>query len=103
LLEALDYQADKAGVTGLSMNPSEYFHRQIYACHWFEDRTLLRDIEVLGRDKVLFETDFPHPTCLYPDTLMAIGTTLAVVDRAKREQVLSGNATKLYNIDTTRA
>ncbi|WP_214104150.1 amidohydrolase family protein [Acrocarpospora catenulata] len=101
LLEALDYQADEANVR-LSMKPSEYFHRQIYSCFWFENQTLLRDIDFVGWDKVMFETDFPHPTCLYPEPLKQIGATLEKVDFAKREAVLSGNAARLYNIDTSR-
>lgn len=98
MLEALDYQADEAAVE-LSMKPSEYFHRQIYSCFWFEDRTLLRDVETIGWDKVMFETDFPHPTCLYPEPLKTIGETLSGTEFARREQLLSGNAARLYNID----
>ena len=26
-------------------------------------------IDALGADHIMFETDFPHPTCLYPDSL----------------------------------
>jgi predicted TIM-barrel fold metal-dependent hydrolase len=101
LLEALDYQADEAGVK-LSMEPSKYFHRQIYACFWFEHRRVLDDVKHLGWDKVMFETDFPHPTCLYPEPLKQVAQTLEPVDFEKREKILSGNAARLYNIDTTK-
>ena len=45
LLEALDYELDEAAPKSkefLSMKPSEYFRRQIYACFWFEQRAFAR-------------------------------------------------------------
>jgi uncharacterized protein len=100
MLDALDYQADENNVPGLSMKPSEYFRRNIWGCFWFEGKQgrLLTDIDRVGWDKAMFETDFPHPTCLYPDPLKGIGEVLSGVEFDKRQQVLSGNAAKLYQI-----
>ena len=50
----------------LALMPSEYYKRQFFSCFWFERSGLRTAIEVLGPETVLFETDFPHPTCLYP-------------------------------------
>ena len=50
------------------------------------------------RDDVMFETDFPHPTCLYPDPMKYVGDTFASLDPKVRAKVMSGNAAKLYNI-----
>jgi predicted TIM-barrel fold metal-dependent hydrolase len=62
LLEALDYQLEQE-VPGaseiLSMKPSEYFRRQIYACFWFERKGLRPALDALGEDNVMFESDFP--------------------------------------------
>jgi len=99
MLEALDYQADENKVDHLSMKPSEYFHRQMYACFWFENEGLLEDIRRVGYDKCMFETDFPHPTCLYPDPLNGIGNILGQVNVDIRNKVLSSNAAHVYNID----
>ena len=60
----------------LSMKPSDYFRRQIYACFWFELPLLPGVIDALGDDNLLFETDYPHPTCLYPDPLGRVGDEL---------------------------
>jgi predicted TIM-barrel fold metal-dependent hydrolase len=102
LLNALDYQADENNITNLEMKPSEYFKRQIFACFWFEEgKALLEDVERLGVDNCMYETDFPHPTCLYPQPLNRIAKTFsdANVDREIRRKLLGGNAAKLYNID----
>jgi uncharacterized protein len=102
MLEALDYQARETApnaLSFLSMEPSMYFHRQIYACFWFEESAMLNDVARLGYDKCLFETDFPHPTCLYPHPLRAVSESLQAVDYDTRRKLLSGNAAHVYNID----
>jgi predicted TIM-barrel fold metal-dependent hydrolase len=102
MLEALDYQLQETAPhllgTRLSMKPSEYFRRQMYACFWFESTGLVPAIESLGVDNCMFETDFPHPTCLYPDALSRVATVLADVDDDFRRKVLSDNASRVYSI-----
>ena len=69
LLEAMEWQFDETIPTErelLKLRPKEYFKRQIYASFWFEQWGPLHAIEEIGEDNVMFETDFPHPTCLYP-------------------------------------
>jgi uncharacterized protein len=100
MLQALDYQAEENKVDHLSMKPSDYFRRQIYSCFWFEDKELLlHNLKTLGYDNCMFETDFPHPTCLYPEPLTNIGNTLAELPYESRHKILSGNAARVYNID----
>ena len=72
ILEALDYEMDEnapQAKAALSLLPSEYFKRQIYATTWFERTDLAAIVAAVGEDNIMFETDFPHPTCLYPDPL----------------------------------
>jgi predicted TIM-barrel fold metal-dependent hydrolase len=80
------------------MPPSAYFRRQIYACYWFERHDVAHTFEVLGSDNILFETDFPHPTCLYPDSLAYAAEGLAGVSPEVQRKVLQDNAAALYRI-----
>ena len=68
-LETFDWQWRNGGVRDehpeYDLLPSEYFRRQIYGCFWFERRTALDAIERYA-DNLLFETDYPHPTCQHP-------------------------------------
>jgi uncharacterized protein len=101
-LDALDYQVTETApnaLDALSMNPSEYFRRQIFACFWFEGEGLLDSVRRLGFDNCMFETDFPHPTCLFPDPLTRMAGVLEEVDYGLRKKLLSGNAARVYNID----
>jgi predicted TIM-barrel fold metal-dependent hydrolase len=101
MLEALDYHADEnAAHSGLSLLPSEYFKRQMYACFWFENGpTLIDSIQRIGVDNCMFETDFPHPTCLFPEPLRNAVPTFKNVDESFRRKVFSENAAHVYNID----
>lgn len=97
LMEALDYQLEEIAETkGFEKKPSEYFKSNFYACFWFEKKDVSDVLHKVGIDNCLFETDFPHPTSLYPiDNLEERLSNLTQEDRAK---VLSLNAAKLYNI-----
>src|SRR5207244_365647 len=101
-LEALDHQLLETApgtLDYLSMMPSEYFRRQIYSCFWFEHRELAHVIDALGVDNVMFETDFPHPTCLYPNSLEQVVDVLAPFSADARRKLMSENAARVYNID----
>jgi uncharacterized protein len=98
VLESLDYHFHKAGSGKDEMLPSELFRRQVYVNYWFE-RLEQWHIDVVGEDRILFETDFPHPTCLGPDDVRQnIEVGLAAQPGRLREKILWGNASKLYSI-----
>ena len=86
--------------------PSEYFRRQMYGCFWFEDgNTLAATIDYLGADRVLYETDFPHPTSMTPGPAARAareGLHRAAPlppARTTLRKVLHDNAAALYKID----
>ncbi len=99
LLEAIDweYQEVAVNVAKLKHPPSEYFKSNFYACFWFERRDLSRQIKAVGVDNVLFETDFPHPVCLYP--IDDVDKAMSGLTEAEKVRVLSGNAAKVYQIE----
>ena len=104
LLEAMDYQFEETVPTereGLSMKPSEYFRRQIFASFWFESFGPRATIEAIGEDNVMFETDFPHPTCLYPKAQEHITEVLTDLDEGIREKVLRTTAERIYHLPPT--
>jgi predicted TIM-barrel fold metal-dependent hydrolase len=101
LLEALDYQigetADRTRKL-LSMKPSDYVRRQVYGSFWFEKQGVVNAIEAIGPDHILFETDFPHPTCLYPEGAAVGRAAVADLDPAVQRKLLQDNAAELYGI-----
>ena len=100
-LECLDHQLLETApneLAMLSMKPSDYFRRQFYGTFWFESAMVAAAIDFLGPQSVMFETDFPHPTCLYPRDDDRLAATLAGIDPAVVKQVMQDNAAALYRI-----
>ncbi|MCU1394966.1 MAG: hydrolase [Ilumatobacteraceae bacterium] len=68
-LETFDWQWRNGGVRDehpeYDLLPSEYFRRQIFGCFWFEQQAALDAISRYP-DNILFESDYPHPTCQHP-------------------------------------
>jgi predicted TIM-barrel fold metal-dependent hydrolase len=99
LLEAIDWEYQEVAANSASLKrerPSDYFKSNFHACFWFERRDLSHAIKAVGVDNVLFETDYPHPVCLYPIDNM--DTAMSGLTEEEKVKVLSGNAAKLYNI-----
>jgi len=103
VLEAMDYEIWEnapAQAAELGKNPSEYFKSNWYATIWFEKNrgNLQALMDAVGEDNLLFETDFPHPTCLYPDPLGTVAPAMAGLSPEARRKVMGDNAAELYRI-----
>jgi predicted TIM-barrel fold metal-dependent hydrolase len=103
ILETLDYEMSENApqeLAQLGKMPSEYFRSNLYATFWFENNRnkLPALIEAVGEDNILFETDFPHPTCLYPNPLQTVEAKMATLSPEARAKILGENARKLYRL-----
>ena len=100
-IEAMEHQFNEmlpAKSKILQRRPWEYFRDHFWVTFWFETVGPTKLLDVLGVDKVLFETDFPHPTSLYPGVQDHVMKTLGGYDHEVRKKVLETNAVKLYNL-----
>jgi len=109
-LEAADWQWSNAQVTRdhpeWDLLPSEYFARQIYACFWFEEKSLGPALEKYA-DNILWETDYPHPTCQHPGPANGLSQhprdyiegAFADVPPETLRKVLHDNAARLYRVE----
>jgi len=101
VLEAMEHQLDEfrtAQNRGLKLRPKEYFRKHFWVTFWFESYAPKHMLEEIGVDRLLFETDFPHPTSLYPGVQAKLVNTLGGYDYATRKRVLERNAAELYNL-----
>jgi predicted TIM-barrel fold metal-dependent hydrolase len=100
-IEALEHQFDEMlprQAKSLQKRPWEYFRDNFWVTYWFEKVGPKLLLETLGVNKVLFETDFPHPTSLYPGVQEHLAATLGGYDYEVRKRVLERNAVELYNL-----
>lgn len=103
MLEAMDYELEEnapAWLDKLQKLPSEYFRDNWYATFWFETGRgdLQHLIDAVGESNVMFETDFPHPTCLHPDPIEKVSEKIATLRPETQRKVMGGNAAELYRI-----
>jgi predicted TIM-barrel fold metal-dependent hydrolase len=105
LLETLDWQwANYAGQERTNrLVPSEYFRRQIYTTFWFESSGLKLMSDYA--DNIMFETDFPHTTCLAAGLGTAAPNPGVIIQRAREtldpetfSKVMHHNAAQLYGL-----
>jgi predicted TIM-barrel fold metal-dependent hydrolase len=103
MLEAMDYELEENAPEWfhkLQKRPSEYFRDNWYATFWFETGRgdLQHLIDAVGEDNVMFETDFPHPTCLHPNPLGMVREKIASLRPEAQRKVMGGNAARLYRV-----
>jgi predicted TIM-barrel fold metal-dependent hydrolase len=101
VVEMMEHQIDEmmpnAGKK-LAKRPWEYFRDNFWVTFWYESIGPKQMLETVGVDKVLFETDYPHPTSLYPGVQEHIVDVLGGYDYGVKKKVLETNAVTLYNL-----
>jgi predicted TIM-barrel fold metal-dependent hydrolase len=102
--EALNHGFDYANVATekpeFTKRPGDYMREQVWACTFFERHAAHTALEEIGVDRVLFETDYPHPICLYGDEVRTkIDAAFGDLPEAVRKQVLFDNAAELYGVE----
>lgn len=107
-LESLDYHYKIAEVWKTRPEfkelPSETFKKQIFVNYWFEELNQYH-VDSLGEDNIMFETDFPHTTCLGGKEAIhkALQNGLEQQPERVQDKVLWGNAAKLFNVEVPAA
>jgi predicted TIM-barrel fold metal-dependent hydrolase len=105
LLECMDYQFLEHRVREVSpeleLMPSDYFRQSILTTFWFEKAAPELLIDRIGEDNVMFETDFPHPTSLWPPQSVREHAEHCLAKQPKRvqEKVLWRTAAEMYGLN----
>ena len=55
-------------------------------------------MDKVGDDRVMFETDFPHPTCLYPSPVESVAEKMSTLRPETQARVMGDNARKVYRL-----
>jgi predicted TIM-barrel fold metal-dependent hydrolase len=101
VLERVDYEyrEDFEEMGPPELPPAkELFQKGIYGTFWFEDAGPIDLIPRIGADNILWETDFPHPTSLYPSPVERSEEKLKDLDPVVLRKIMQDNAAKLYKI-----
>jgi predicted TIM-barrel fold metal-dependent hydrolase len=108
VLEAADYSWLGAFRPGRRRSaddvlPSDLFRQHVFVTYWFERQAPRHFLDLIPVDNVLFETDFPHTTCLFGDIDQTIEENLGHLPEDVRRKILWENASQLYRIESPPA
>ena len=78
--------------------PSTYFHRQVYGC-FFRDQHGLDSLDVIGADRVTFETDYPHTDSTWPDTRAVAEELVRNLSDEEVYRIMRGNAIAMLGLE----
>jgi predicted TIM-barrel fold metal-dependent hydrolase len=95
-VDAPDFWAKQGGLA-ITRPPSDYFHRQVWAT-FQTDHVGLRLLDVLGEDRVMWASDYPHADSTWPESQKAIEENFRDVPLPARRRVLCDNARELYGL-----
>jgi predicted TIM-barrel fold metal-dependent hydrolase len=76
------------------LSPNELFRRNVYAT--FEEEFFPEQIPVLGADRCMWASDYPHTDSTFPNSLDVIEETLGVLTLEDRRKVTMTNCAELY-------
>jgi hypothetical protein len=82
--------------------PSELFRRHVYGC-FIDDIHGVRNLDAIGFDNVMIETDYPHVDSTFPDSWDMARAALADVSEENVYKVVQGNARKVFSTFTFAA
>ncbi len=104
-MERLDEQAESFGAfcPDMRLKPSEYFARQCWISFEIDERTLPVLAPVIGEDRIVWGSDYPHHDATFPGAVDALRRTIAPLDAAVQAKVLGANAAALYRLPTPAA
>jgi predicted TIM-barrel fold metal-dependent hydrolase len=97
-LHRIDEHVELAGwleTPECTRDPKEYFENNCWVTTECDEHLLYHTIEELGDDRILFETDFPHPDSKYPNAVSTFLGQKRVGDDSKRK-ILWDNALDFY-------
>jgi predicted TIM-barrel fold metal-dependent hydrolase len=84
--------------TKLTLKPSEYFRRQLYAT-FIDDLFGVEHREQIGVDNILWSSDFPHSATFWPHSQEKIAKDFQNVGEDDKQKILWQNTAKLYGFN----
>src|SRR2546430_8313283 len=86
-------------VERMSLKPSEYFARQVSVGSSFIRPDEVKIRHIVGLDKIMWGSDYPHKEGSMPFTLEALRASFAGVDHDEVQQRVGLNAARCYGFD----
>jgi predicted TIM-barrel fold metal-dependent hydrolase len=102
VLERLDYTWERSRYEGLQNDerPSDVFAQHVWVCV-IADHYAIRNRDLIGVDKLMWEADFPHNDGNWPNSRKMLADSLVDVPDDEAAQIAELNARELYRFPRT--
>ena len=95
--QKLDARVERGGFN-LSLKPSEYFQRQMYATY-IDDHVGVGMRDLIGVDRMMWSSDYPHAASTWPNSQDYVNRDFEGASEEDRYKITRGNVAKLYGFD----
>ncbi len=82
----------------LSLKPSEYIKRQVYAT-FINEPIFTRTLDIYGPDNAMWSSDYPHTAATWPRSQEFIDKTFNGLPQTDRRKIVHDTAARLYGIE----
>ena len=79
-------------------NPPSFYFRRNWMTTFMTDGYAVRNRHAIGVENMMWTSDFPHHGCEWPLSWKVIDTEFRDVGNEERQQILAGNAARLYGL-----
>jgi predicted TIM-barrel fold metal-dependent hydrolase len=84
--------------TPLTLRPSEYFHRQVYAT-FIDDSVGVENRHQIGIDNIMWSSDYPHTASTWPHSRDIIARDFKAAPEEEKWKIVRENVIALYGLD----
>jgi predicted TIM-barrel fold metal-dependent hydrolase len=81
----------------LSLKPSEYIKRQVYAT-FINEPVFLSELHRYGADNIMWSSDYPHTAAIWPRSQEFIKETFSGLSEEDRRKIVHDTAARVYRI-----
>ncbi len=78
--------------------PSDYFHRNVFV-GFQEDSLGIKMRDIVGVDKLLWGSDYPHVESTWPRTQQILEEILRDCTEEEKAKIAGGNSARIYHLD----
>ena len=86
---------ERAAIDLQGFSVMDTFRQHIYGC-FIDDVHGVRNLDAIGFDNVMIETDYPHSDSTWPNCLEHAQKQLAGISPENRHKIMRGNAERLF-------
>ncbi len=84
--------------TGLTMAPSDYFRRQIFAT-FMDDTAGAKSVPQVGADNFMWSSDYPHQASTWPHSMDIIARDFKDMPEEDKQKIVHDNCAALYDLN----